>query len=426
MGRFWSAVIAVGTLLLIAAVVIGLLQTGTPSSASGGDHHKSTSTTTTTVAGKKHGLTAEQIAELTIKTSGINCAQLAAQNGATLVQVGGNQLFQSIVASVSEGVTPSGPRATSDAIEVPFSSTTQFATDLNEAQTHICVNPQFGADVAYGFCQLTIGGQTVESMDVWLQPFCVSNPSELNAIVQDRVVLPGVTPTSAQQQDIIDYQKSNGVAEYLGTLLMKFALLGTSSKTATGTLHIVDATVGKVPSMGVDPNPDSKPALDFQFSEKNGCSLAEFGLNLQDERFELFPLPTCQAPPAPQPAPKPVPMPKPVKTPPHHGTTTTTAPPKHGTTTTAVPMTTTSTSTPTTSTTPPTTVTTTTKPPCRCITPTTVSAPPTTVPSPITTTTLPGATSPPGGFTGTTTPSTTSPPGTLPPTTTPGSGVTAH
>lgn len=191
------------------------------------------------------------------------------------------------------------PRATADAISTPFKAT-KPADILSEAQVSICEDALYGSTVGVFFANDIADtfqkyGVDLVEVNPWLAEFVDADI----ATVADSYVLTEDEAKDATDEEISAALTKNrewqDQAARLNTMLERYEMLGIQELDSSVTYHITAPVVGGLPSVGPDDKVDSLPALVFSFTQKNGCSVSEFGLNLQDKRPELF-TPDCSTP----------------------------------------------------------------------------------------------------------------------------------
>ncbi len=197
------------------------------------------------------------------------------------------------------------PRKTADAISTPFKAT-EPADIRAELQSSICEDPLLGSTWGAFFANQVADTFKKEGIDIvelnpWLKEFV---DADIATVAGGYIPLLDISDPSAEQIDAAlaknrDWQDQ---ASRLNTLLERYEALDVETRNSSVTYHVIGPVVGALPAVGLDPKVDRLPALVFSFTEKNGCSVSEFGVNLQDKRPELF-TPDCSKPPTSTPPP---------------------------------------------------------------------------------------------------------------------------
>jgi hypothetical protein len=219
-----------------------------------------------------------------------------------------------------EGVT-SGPlglivfdlnskdRLADDAVCNPLTTNTDLDVVRQSLEDNIWTNPQCGVTWAHFLGHKVVDGVKVVDLpgNEWLKPYDVA-ASKIKSQAQYFVPLLNKTLTKVDKKKITSAQYEQAaqrnwdyqvLAGWLNTMINSYQLVNISAPTSTLSYHVMDKGQGSgLHPVGLDPAPDSKPALVMELIDKNACAPSTvIGANMTDSRPEQFPDETCVLPP---------------------------------------------------------------------------------------------------------------------------------
>ncbi len=294
-------------------------------------HADTNPSSTTTIEAQAHGVDQGVLDALTVKTSTVDCAQIAETDGTGTDKVIKFSIGALKPVSANAAQANQETRLWSDAISTPYkSSEKDNVALLIETQKSVCGDPELGVTLANMFANMIVEGTEVVKLNPWLKPYA-GNVDKINDEAKKFIPLldSNITPNKDLYDKAIEqnhaYEK---LAEKLDTLLSKFKADGVRTSRTTLFYHLETGglVVGNLPEVELVDQLNLQyeaKAFRLKLDEKTGQCLIEIGFNIGDKRPEEFE--ECVIPTAP-----PVNNKLPQSTTPRRGTTPRTTP---GTTT---------------------------------------------------------------------------------------------
>lgn len=177
-------------------------------------------------------------------------------------------------------------RQWSDSVSIPFASQDKDEM-LDEMFAENCGNPTVLDMNIQALNRMTLLGFNVGENNPWMGEF-------LDAVESDGLREAFLTKKGGND-DIYVTAEFQRYAAMTNTILLAFQNLGVMSDLVSSeNWHVEGPVAGELPRTVLNPTQEGLPALVFEYTVKDNCSLVRFGFNTQDKRFELFVTPVCE------------------------------------------------------------------------------------------------------------------------------------
>jgi hypothetical protein len=297
-------VAAVGAIVAIIGLVVGLLWPAASHNAASADGSLTTA------------VKAAQV-QLTVDHSAVDCVGLVTKYGGQVATLSDGSKTPKFSVGAEQPVGQNG-RLWSDAVNVPLNPQT-----VEAEQASICADPAQAAMVQNGIGSKKVGDKSVADLNGWMT--AQGSPEAISQWAQD-----------CMSQDVETHIQCAKTMALTATLVGRFQSEGVKNATTTWNYHLASGglVVGQVPPFELNPTQYAGFFLVISVTEKTGGCFLRLGFNVGtsspnggDQRLAGLPCqtPTPTAPPA---APTTPGKPPTSSVPPTHETTPPTSPPR--------------------------------------------------------------------------------------------------